>query len=80
MALHQNPDHMAGVFLASSLAGANVTEFCTCVEEILRAYDGDEISSTEALWHIRQTLDLMKEYNARLWQQIGQPRGVDGEM
>jgi hypothetical protein len=61
---------MAGVFLASSLAGANVTEFCTRVEETLRAYDGNEISSTEALSRIRQTLDLMNEYNARLWRQV----------
>ena len=71
MARNQDLNHLAGVFLASSLAGANVTEFCARVDEILQAYDGEEISSTEALWRIRQTLDLMKEYNARLWRQVG---------
>jgi len=66
----QNLDRLAGVFLASSLADANGIEFCARVEEVLQAHDGDEISPTEALWHIRQMLDLMKEYNARLRRQI----------
>ena len=70
MARNQDFDHLAGVFLASSLAGANFAEFCTRVEETLQAYDGKEIASAEALWRIRHTLDLMKEYNARLWGQV----------
>ena len=71
MASNRDLDQLAAVILASSLRDANVTEFCTGVEETLRAYDGNEISSTEALWRIRQMLDLMNEYNARLWRQVG---------
>ena len=70
MARNQYSDRLAGVFLASSLAGANFAEFHTQVEEILQAYDNDEITATEALSYIRQTRDLMKEYNARLWGQV----------
>ena len=70
MARNRHFDRLAGVFLASSLAGANFAEFHAQVEEMLQAYDDDEISATEALSYIRQTRDLMKEYNARLWGQI----------
>ena len=67
MAQNQHFDRLAGVFLASSLAGANFAEFHGQVEEVLQAYDDDEISATEALSQIRQTRDLMKEYNVRPW-------------
>lgn len=70
MAQNQHFDRLAGVFLASSLAGANFAEFHSQVEEILQIYDDDEISAAEALLHIRRTRDLMKEYNARLWGQV----------
>ena len=77
MAHSQHVDSLAGAFLANSLVDANFTEFCERVEEMLYAHERGEIASTDALRRIGQALDMMREYNYRLWRQVAQLRGAD---